>query len=55
MNERQIYAPPGGPPRVSPPNPEIYASMGIAAIEQMLEEFYRELEASPLRPMPRDS
>ena len=51
MNERQIYAPPGGPPWVSPPSPEIYASMGIAAIEQMLEEFYRELEASPLRPM----
>ena len=55
MPERPIYIPPGGPPRVAAPNPEIYAIMGEANIFAMLETFYRELEKSPLRPMfPRD-
>ena len=53
--QRTIYVPPGGPPRVTPPNPEIYARMGLDNIVQMMEDFYRELEQSPLRPMfPRD-
>lgn len=51
MTERQIYVPPGGPSRVNPPDPAIYAAMGADAIEQMLEDFYVELEHSWLRPM----
>lgn len=44
-----IYTPPGGPPRVPPPSREIYALMGEAQIYRMLEDFYAELERSPLR------
>ena len=51
MTVRQMYVPPGGPPRVNPPSPEIYAAMGADAITQMLEDFYAELEKSWLRPM----
>jgi hemoglobin len=51
MTERQIYVPPGGTSRVNPPDPTIYAAMGTDAIEQMLEDFYVELEHSWLRPM----
>lgn len=55
MNERQIYVPPGGPPRVAAPDPAIYEAMGEANIFAMLEDFYLELEKSPLRAMfPRD-
>ena len=55
MSERQIYIPPGGPPRVAAPNSEIYAAMGEANIFAMLEDFYGELEQSSLRHMfPRD-
>lgn len=55
MQERQIYVPPGGPPRVASPSAEIYAAMGEANIFAMLEEFYQELAQSPLRSMfPRD-
>jgi len=49
--ERQIYIPPGGPPRVQTPSPEIYATMGEENIFLMLADFYRELEKSPLRGM----
>jgi hemoglobin len=50
-----VYVPPGGPPRVSPPSPEIYAAMGEANIFAMMRDFYRELEGSPLRAMfPQD-
>lgn len=49
--ERQIYVPPGGPPRVAPPNPEIYAAMGEEMIFAMLRDFYRELEKSSIRAM----
>jgi hemoglobin len=49
--QRQIYVPPGGPPRVEAPNPQIYAAMGEANIFAMLADFYGELEASPLRSM----
>lgn len=48
---RQVYVPPGGPPRVSSPSQEIYTRMGAENIVQMLEDFYRELERSWLRPM----
>lgn len=55
MQERQIYVPPGGPPRVAAPSSEIYAAMGEANIFAMLEEFYQELGQSALRAMfPRD-
>ena len=53
--KRQFYAPPGGPPRVAPPSPEIYATMGQDNIFAMLADFYAELEASPIREMfPKD-
>lgn len=51
MTERQIYVPPGGPPRLAAPDPAIYEAMGEENIFAMLEEFYRELEQSPLRSM----
>ena len=55
MQERQIYVPPGGPPRVAAPSAEIYAVMGEANIFAMLEAFYHELDRSSLRSMfPRD-
>ena len=51
MTTRPIYTPPSGPPRVTAPSPEIYAAMGLDAIVQMLEDFYRELEHSSIRAM----
>lgn len=47
--KQPVYVPPGGPPRVSPPSPEIYAAMGEANIFAMLRDFYRELEQSSIR------
>lgn len=49
--ERKIYVPPGGPPQVSPPSPEIYAHMGEENIFAMLADFYAELEKSSIRAM----
>jgi hemoglobin len=46
--QRDIYVPPGGPPRVSTPNPEIYAIMGEENIFAMLRDFYRELAQSSI-------
>ena len=37
---RDIYVPPGGPPRVERPNPAIYDAMGDENIFAMLEAFY---------------
>lgn len=56
MNEeRQLYVPPGGPPRVAAPNPAIYAAMGQDNIFAMLADFYVELEKSEIRELfPRD-
>lgn len=51
MTERQIYVPPGGPPRVAAPDPAIYEAMGEEKIFAMLEDFYHGLEQSPLRAM----
>lgn len=47
--ERQFYVPPGGPPRVAAPSPEIYATMGQDNIFAMLADFYSELAASEIR------
>lgn len=53
--ERQFYVPPGGPPRVNAPSPEIYAAMGQENIFAMLADFYKALAASEIREMfPRD-
>ena len=47
--ERDIYVPPEGPPQGINPDPQIYAIMGEDAINQMLEDFYLELEKSSIR------
>lgn len=47
--ERKIYIPPEGPPQDILPSPEIYDKMGEDSIYQMLEDFYTELEKSPIR------
>ena len=53
--ERSFYVPPGGPPRVSAPSPEIYAAMGQENIFAMLADFYQQLAESEIRGMfPRD-
>ncbi len=46
-----IYVPPGGPPPVSPPSPEIYGLMGEANIFRMTLDFYKELESSSIAGM----
>jgi hemoglobin len=46
--ERVVYTPPGGPPRMAAPSPEIYAVMGEAAIFTMLRDFYAELGRSTI-------
>lgn len=45
---REIYIPPGGPPRVARPDPAIYAQMGEENIFRMLEDFYVELSRSSI-------
>jgi hemoglobin len=47
--DREIYIPPIDPRDVTPPSREIYGLMGEANIVRMIEDFYRELEASSLR------
>jgi hemoglobin len=47
----EIYVPPIDPGDVTPPSREIYGAMGEANIVRMIEDFYRELEASSLRPL----
>lgn len=55
MTQPDIYVPPGGPPRVAPPNPAIYAAMGQDNIFRMMADFYDELEQSEIRAMfPKD-
>lgn len=51
MNQRAIYVPPGGPPRIAPPSHEIYAIMGEENIFAMLRDFYSELEHSAISGM----
>jgi hemoglobin len=47
----EVFVPPGGPPQGPGPSPEIYARMGEAGIFRMCEDFYREIERSPIRPL----
>jgi hemoglobin len=49
--DREIYTPPGGPPQVSRPSPEIYARMGQDNILSMLQAFYDEIARSTIRQM----
>ncbi len=51
MHDRLIYTPPGGPPRVSPPDPAIFAAMGEANIFAMIREFYDQLAQSAIASM----
>ena len=51
MHDRLIYTPPGGPPRVSPPDPAIFAAMGEANIFAMIRAFYGELAQSAIASM----
>ncbi len=51
MNDRPIYTPPGGPPRVAGPNPAIFASMGEENIVAMIHAFYAELAQSAIAGM----
>ena len=50
-DDRQIYVPPGGPPRVPGPSKEIYDLMGEANIFLMLDDFYKELVNSSIKSM----
>jgi hemoglobin len=47
---KQFYVPPGGPPQERP-HPGIFVAMGEANIFQMVADFYKRLEQSPLRPL----
>jgi len=49
--EREIYIPPIDPRDIASPSREIYGVMGEANIVRMIDDFYRELEASSLRPL----
>ncbi len=46
-----VYTPPINPADIRGPSQEIYACMGRDNIYRMLEDFYRELGASPIRGM----
>lgn len=48
---RPVFVPPIDPAQISPPSREIYGAMGEASIFRMIEDFYRELERSTLRPL----
>jgi hemoglobin len=45
------FVPPIDPSKIAAPSREIYGLMGEAGITAMIEDFYCELEASPLRPL----
>jgi hemoglobin len=49
--EREIYVPPIDPRQITAPSREIHGLMGEANIVRMIDDFYRELEASSLRPL----
>jgi hemoglobin len=46
-----VFVPPIDPARIAPPSREVYGVMGEARIFRMIEDFYRELERSTLRPL----
>jgi hemoglobin len=48
---RELYVPPGGPPRVERPDPSIYATMGAENVIAMLEDFYLLLGESAIAAM----
>ena len=48
---RRVYVPQINPGQIAPPSREIYGIMGEANIFRMMEDFYRELEQSSLRPL----
>ncbi len=48
---RAIYTPNLDPRSIPGPSRDIFAAMGRDAIYRMIEDFYRELEASPIRAM----
>lgn len=48
---RNVYVPPMSPAQVPAPSREIVPLMGEANVVRMMEDFYRELERSPIRPM----
>ena len=48
---RPVYVPPIDPAQIPPPSREIYGLMGEAGIGRMIEDFYREVEGSSLRPL----
>ena len=48
---RPVYVPSIDPGSIAAPSREIYGLMGEGAIVRMIEDFYRELEASSIRPL----
>jgi hemoglobin len=48
---RPVFVPTIDPAKIPPPSREICGRMGEANIFRMMEDFYRELERSPLRPL----
>lgn len=48
---RPVYVPNIDPSQIAPPSREIYGAMGEANVFRMMEDFYGELERSPLRPL----
>lgn len=51
LEGRPVFVPPGGPPRVPAPSPEIFGAMGEAGIVAMIHDLYAELEGSGIRGM----
>lgn len=49
--DREIYIPPGGPPRIPPPSKEIYGLMGEENIFLLLEAVYDEFSQSSIADM----
>lgn len=48
-NPREVFVPKLNPSEIPGPSREIYSEMGREAIYRMLDDFYRELEASSVR------
>jgi hemoglobin len=48
---RGTYVPGMNPAEIAGPSRDVYARMGQSNIDKMLEDFYRELGASPIRSM----
>ena len=48
---RKIFTPPGGPPHVAVPSPDIFNAMGEDGFYRMLADFYLMLSRSEIRDM----